>query len=82
MRYLCLIYGDSEVFDALSTAEADALVDEHLAYDETLRERGHWVTAEAMQGPETAKIVRMRDGTSPRPTARSPRPRSRSAGSS
>lgn len=62
MRYVCLIYGDSDVFDALSAQEAEALVDEHLAYDDTLRERGQWVTAEAMQGPETAKLVRMREG--------------------
>lgn len=62
MRYVCLIYGDSDAFDALSKQEAEALVDEHLAYDDTLRERGQWVTAEAMQGPETAKLVRMRDG--------------------
>lgn len=62
MRYVCLIHGDSDVFDALSEQEAEALVDEHLAYDDTLRERGHWVTAEAMQGPETAKLVRMRGG--------------------
>ena len=62
MRYLCLIHGDAEVYDALPQADQDALVDAHLDYDEHLRQRGHLVSAEALQGPEATRIVRMRDG--------------------
>lgn len=62
MRYLCLIHGSDEQFAALSKTEAEALADEHLAYDDSLRERGHFVVAEALQGPETAMVVRMRKG--------------------
>jgi hypothetical protein len=63
MRYLCLIYGDSAVFDTMSKFESDAMIDAHLAYDHRLREDGRWIHAEALQGSEMAKVVRMRNGT-------------------
>ncbi len=62
MRYLLLIFGSIEPFDALSPREAKALVDEHVAYDRALRDRGRLLAAEALKGPETATVVRMRAG--------------------
>ena len=60
MRYLCLIYGDPEA--SLSPAEGEALIKEHLDYDEGLRRKGHFVTADALERQETSTIVRMRNG--------------------
>ena len=60
MRYLCLIYGDPEA--SLSPEEGEALIQEHLAYDDGLRKNGHFVTADALEREEKSTIVRMRDG--------------------
>jgi hypothetical protein len=62
MRYLLLIHGSDEQWSVLGPAEADALTDEHLAYDEALRRSGHLVAAEALTGPEMATVVRKRGG--------------------
>jgi hypothetical protein len=59
MRYLCLVYSVEDPQNVLSGAEQQALVDEHLAYDETLRQNGHFITADALEAPETAAIVRV-----------------------
>jgi hypothetical protein len=48
--------------DALSDIEQRALVDEHLDYDELLRENGYYLISAALQQPETAAIVRVRAG--------------------
>jgi hypothetical protein len=61
MRYLCLIYdGDPE--KSLPKNQYEDLVEEHLAYDESLRKSGHFITAEALDQGETPTVVRMRDG--------------------
>lgn len=62
MKYLCLVYSIEDPANALSESEAQALVDEHLDYDEQLKQSGHFISAEALQPPETAAIVRMRSG--------------------
>ncbi|SAK52855.1 DGPFAETKE family protein [Caballeronia arationis] len=62
MKYLCLIYYDERKLDALSPPEFDALVSESVAYDETMRESGHYVTSNALQPAQTAKSLRPRDG--------------------
>jgi hypothetical protein len=56
------VYSVEDPANALSDREQQALVDEHLDYDEQLRESGHFITAEALQPPETAAIVRVRSG--------------------
>jgi len=60
MKYLCLVYGEEGMLDAMPGSEAEALKDESLAYDETLRERGHLLAAEALQPSRTARTVRVR----------------------
>ncbi|MGH8590964.1 MAG: YciI family protein [Gammaproteobacteria bacterium] len=62
MRYLCLVYGDEKKLDALSKSEFDALVGEHLAYDEELQKSGHFIVAEALQPAEAATTVRVQNG--------------------
>ncbi len=62
MKYLCLIFNEEKRLDAMPRTEWDALVAEHLAYDETLRKSGHYIVSEALQPVETATIVRVRNG--------------------
>lgn len=49
MKYLCLVYNEEKKLDAISKNELDALVHEHLAYDEVLQKSGHFIVAEALQ---------------------------------
>lgn len=62
MKYLCLVYIDETVLDALSEHEFDALIEAALANDDVLRRGGHYVSANALQSVRTATSVRVRDG--------------------
>lgn len=62
MKYLCLICVDETVEDAMPSAELDALVSEHLAYDEALRRSGHYVASAALESVRAATTVRVRQG--------------------
>ncbi len=62
MKYLCMVYIEEKALDALSKGDYDALVRESLAYDEELRQRGHFIVAQALQPVQTAATVRTRDG--------------------
>jgi hypothetical protein len=61
MKYLCLVYGEEKVLDALSKGDMELLVDESLAYDDVLRKSGHYLVSEALQSVATAKTVRIRN---------------------
>jgi hypothetical protein len=61
MKYLCLVYGEEKVLDALSKDDMEVLVDESLAYDDVLRKSGHYLVSEALQPVEAAKTVRIRN---------------------
>ena len=50
MRLLFLIHGDGEAEAALSPDERRAIVDEHIAYADMLRERGAHVLGGALTG--------------------------------
>jgi hypothetical protein len=62
MKYLCLVYIDEKKLAALSESESDALDREALAYDEKLRESGHYLASDALQSVETATTIRARNG--------------------
>jgi hypothetical protein len=62
MLYMCLVYIDEQKLDAMPRAEYDALVAEHLAYDDELRRSGHFVVGEALEHVNTATTVRVRNG--------------------
>ena len=55
MKYLCLVYMAEHTL-------ADVPDSECLAYGESLRERGRYVAAEALQRATTATTVRVRSG--------------------
>jgi hypothetical protein len=62
MKYLCMVFYDEKNLNALSAAELQALDDESLAYDETLRKGGHLIAAQALASVQAATTVRLRNG--------------------
>ena len=62
MKYLCLVAFDEKKLEALSKNESDALTDESLAYDDALRQSGHFLAAQALQSVQAATTVRVRNG--------------------
>jgi hypothetical protein len=62
MKYLCLIYFEGNPLAALSKDQHEALDRASLSYDEELKADGHFIAAEALQGPSSAVIVRNRNG--------------------
>jgi hypothetical protein len=62
MQYLCLVYFEPQVLEALSASEGADLTRESLAYDEELDRRGQLIMAHALQPVNTAMTVRVRNG--------------------
>lgn len=62
MKYLCLVYIDENKLKALSEPEIETLVADALAYDQVLRESGHYIVSNALQSVQTASTVRARNG--------------------
>ena len=62
MKYLCLVYREEKIVDAMSKDEFDAFVAQHRAYDAVLRESGHGILSEGLQPVQTATTVRVRSG--------------------
>ena len=62
MKYLCFGFYDKSKFDGMTESERNAMFDTCLAYDDHLRANGHWVSDEALQGPETALTLSMKNG--------------------
>ncbi len=55
MKYLCLVYLDEKVLDAVLDSDC-------ITYGEGLRRSGHSIAAEALQSVRTATTVRVRNG--------------------
>jgi len=62
MKYICLGYYDKGKFDSLPEGERNSMFDQCFAYDDYLRANGHYVSGEALQGPETALTVCWKNG--------------------
>jgi hypothetical protein len=62
MKYLCMVFLDENKLNAMSESESQALDDESLAYDDTLRKRGHFIAAQALESVHAATTVRLRSG--------------------
>jgi len=63
MRYLCLVYLDEpNVMHRLSPEELGTVQRDCMAYDGALEASGHLIIAQALQGAETAKTLRVREG--------------------
>jgi hypothetical protein len=62
MRYLCQVWFDGTRLDLMSAVEKQNLDRDSLAYDRELERTGHFIAAEALQSPQAAKTVKVRDG--------------------
>ncbi|MDM0019446.1 YciI family protein [Variovorax saccharolyticus] len=62
MKYLCLIYVEEALLDALSDAASAALAAESMACQEELASRGQLVAGHALQRGKRAKVVALRSG--------------------
>jgi hypothetical protein len=62
MRYLCMVCYEQQTLDNLSKPEFDALVAESLAYDDELRDGGHYLYSGALQSVEKATTLRIQSG--------------------
>jgi hypothetical protein len=60
MRYLCMVCLEQKTLDNLPKSEFDALVAESLAYDDELRDGGHYLYSGALQSIETATTLRIK----------------------
>lgn len=61
MKYVCLGYLDENVWDGMSEEERNRLMDECFAYDDQLREDGHFVGGEALESARDAVTLHYRD---------------------
>ena len=62
MKYICLGYIDEKQWEALPETEQNALMDECFAYDDVLRNDGHFAGGEALQSPRNAATLRWTNG--------------------
>jgi hypothetical protein len=58
MRFLFLLHDDAQAAAGLTAADRRAIVNEHIAYGQMLRDRGAYVLGEALQDPEHGIVVR------------------------
>lgn len=62
MRYMCLVHFEPSIMTDAPLAERQDLDRRSLAYDEELKRTGHYLASEAIEGPDSAVLVRVRDG--------------------
>jgi hypothetical protein len=62
MRFVCLIYNSADVDGTLTATEADDIVRDHFRVDEELLRDGTLIHADALEPPETAVVLRVRNG--------------------
>ncbi len=62
MKYICFGYMDMKKWETMSESERNAFIDECFAYDDILRENGHFASGEAIQSPRNATTLRFRNG--------------------
>lgn len=62
MRFICLGYLDVKQWEKLSENEQNSLMDECFAYDDVLRDNGHFAGGEALQEGRTANTLIWKNG--------------------
>lgn len=62
MKFICLGYADHRKLEAMSAAEMAEMMEECMAYDDVLRQGGHFVSGEALQTADRAITLQHRDG--------------------
>ena len=62
MRYVCLIYDEEKKLEKMSKEESDQFMGEYFAFTDAIKQNGHYLGGEALQGVQTATTVRVRNG--------------------
>lgn len=62
MKYLCLVYHEEAVIDALPKSEFDTIVSDTIAYCDELRRSGHYIASDALEYVQAATTIRVRNG--------------------
>ena len=62
MKYVCLVHFEGAVLEALDAEGKHRLDVDSVGYDNDLAAAGHLIAAEALQAPESAVLVRVREG--------------------
>jgi hypothetical protein len=62
MRFLCLVYFKPNTLAALSPSEKATLNRNSMAYNDELRQRNHYIAAEALEPVRNARTIRVRRG--------------------
>ena len=62
MKFICFGYADHSKFAAMSDTEMTEMMEQCMAYDDLLRQGGHFVGGEALQAADQAITLRHRDG--------------------
>ncbi|HEU4685466.1 MAG TPA: YciI family protein [Nitrospira sp.] len=62
MKYLCLVYLEETVLNAMPKGDRKLLSDESMAYCQHLQNTGQLLAASPLHPVKTASTVRMRDG--------------------
>ncbi|MBX5083902.1 dehydrogenase [Rhizobium lentis] len=63
MRYICLIYNSADTDGRRTPDETDELIKAHLAFDEELRRDGIMIHSDALEMPDQATVLRVRNNT-------------------
>ena len=62
MQYMLLIHDDPTAWAGMSEEQVNAVMGEYFAYSDAIRKEGVFVAGDALQGPDTAHTLRVRDG--------------------
>jgi len=62
MKFLCVVFVDEKKMAALPGSESQSLDDASLNHDQTLRNSGHLLAAQALQPVRVAATVKVRNG--------------------
>ena len=60
MQYLCLIYEDEQEWQKLPPTQSGKILEEYLAYTESLKRSGHYLGGNGLEPTHTATTVRIR----------------------
>lgn len=63
MRFICLGYANTSKFQTMTEQEMKRLIDNCMAYDDVLRQGGHFAGGEALMTASQAKTLRFRIGS-------------------
>lgn len=62
MKFVCLGYIAQDTLDSMSDTERLEMLDVCFSYDDVLRKGGHFAAGEALQGANTSKTLRWKNG--------------------